>query len=590
VGQTGVDVRLLLIVNGTRFDQVLMDEMRSRSKLEVHYLKEASLPAALRYGRSVVATPFFAFLDDDDEYLPGALHLRVSCLLQDDRLAVVATNGYKRVEDADVLLYDRSRVPQGNYLDAILSRGNWLASGGAAYRSSQVGLEYFDGSTKYYEWTFLGFRLALDNLHILFINVPTFRLYDTPSSLQKTEAYKTASVHLTDAMLRLAMPKKILKRVQKLRLRAFHELCKYHRVKGDFAQAWGFHLRSLRMPSGFKYLPYTILLLLRVSYSRMGGPLTRAFLVGNKHFGERLKHQLEPLGCHLTVPAVIGRGTPLELLGSGADILYQVGGPRVAKGLRLICSLARIRIVMHWIGSDVTEALRSGSRQSKRDAKGIVHWADAPWLVEELRTIGVEAKLMPLFVSSRAAALPFPRGPFTVLIYLPDSRFDFYNGRMLMEVATSLPTVRFLVVGGKGVAVQRPDNVRFVGWVENMTPIYEQIHVLVRMPQHDGFSFMVAEALRHERYVIWNHKYPHVIKASTHAEVQNHLSHLKAVNDSGGLRPNQRGREYVLEQYSEAVSVRRISDGFKSIAATRRKIAGLREASRNAPYEASCAS
>ena len=36
---------------------------------------------------------------------------------------------------------------------------NWLASCGGLFRSDRVSIDYFDGVTRHYEWTFLAYSL-----------------------------------------------------------------------------------------------------------------------------------------------------------------------------------------------------------------------------------------------------------------------------------------------------------------------------------------------------------------------------------------------------------------------------------------------
>src|SRR5438105_4426493 len=60
LGQEGVDVDLVFVVNGKRFDQELADRLASRDRITVHFLDEPSYPAAVSYGRTLVKKEFFA--------------------------------------------------------------------------------------------------------------------------------------------------------------------------------------------------------------------------------------------------------------------------------------------------------------------------------------------------------------------------------------------------------------------------------------------------------------------------------------------------------------------------------------------------
>src|SRR3954471_16872615 len=93
--QEGVDVFVVMVVNGKRFDPALVQELRRfDERLSVHMLDEPSYPAACLHGRTLVTTEFFAYLDDDDEFLPGALRTRFAPMLEDPSVDFVATNGF----------------------------------------------------------------------------------------------------------------------------------------------------------------------------------------------------------------------------------------------------------------------------------------------------------------------------------------------------------------------------------------------------------------------------------------------------------------------------------------------------------------
>ncbi len=68
---------VLAVVNGSRVDADTLTAL-SEQPVQVDRQQEGSLPIALARGRSLVQTPFFGFLDDDDELLPGALDRRLA--------------------------------------------------------------------------------------------------------------------------------------------------------------------------------------------------------------------------------------------------------------------------------------------------------------------------------------------------------------------------------------------------------------------------------------------------------------------------------------------------------------------------------
>ena len=72
---------------------------RTFPRTRVERLEEASVAKAQQLGRRSSRTEFFCFLDDDDEYLPGAVSMRLNELRADSSVDVVVTNGFERIVD-----------------------------------------------------------------------------------------------------------------------------------------------------------------------------------------------------------------------------------------------------------------------------------------------------------------------------------------------------------------------------------------------------------------------------------------------------------------------------------------------------------
>ena len=90
-----VSVKLIIVVNGDRYDSSLFVELQKMTELRLHALSEPNVAAARRAGRELVDTEFFCFLDEDDVYLPGALRKRLAPLLEDPVLDAVVKSEYR---------------------------------------------------------------------------------------------------------------------------------------------------------------------------------------------------------------------------------------------------------------------------------------------------------------------------------------------------------------------------------------------------------------------------------------------------------------------------------------------------------------
>lgn len=235
-----------------------------------------------------------------------------------------------------------------------------------------------------------------------------------------------------------------------------------------------------------------------------------------------------------------------------ADALISFGGPGPNLALAEFARRRNIPIVVIWAGSDVTAAARNPGDLVLTRSQGFINLSDSPWLVDELRQLGIEAQYLPVTgVRSGGSYRPLPER-FSVLTYLPEPRRDFYGKDAVYAVARGMPDVEFSVVGNGGSDPQAPANVRFVGHVDDMRDRMDRSTVLLRLPEHDGKSMMVLEALARARHVVWNYELPGVRKVSNVSEALEALRDLFAQHQAGTLEPNTAGRVYALRNYSRA--------------------------------------
>ncbi|MBU6995347.1 glycosyltransferase family 2 protein [Ferrovum myxofaciens] len=258
-------VQILVVVNGQRFDSNLLETLKARSDIDVLQIFEGSSPKAQLIGRRHVSSEYFSFLDDDDEYLPGALDIRLSLLQQDITADLVVTNGFSSKNGNDRLTYSHMSNVK-NYPLKALFQENWLASCNHLFRSSGVPTKYFEDPHPYTEWTWLAYRLALDGKKIIASDVPTFRYNDTPGSLSKSSIFIMSSITLYGRMLSLNPKSDIVKIIRKRLCNAWHNVSVFELKSGHRTKAILAHLRSLTCHwSGLKFTSYTRHLLGNIS-------------------------------------------------------------------------------------------------------------------------------------------------------------------------------------------------------------------------------------------------------------------------------------------------------------------------------------
>lgn len=260
-----------------------------------------------------------------------------------------------------------------------------------------------------------------------------------------------------------------------------------------------------------------------------------------------------------------------------ADVIVRVGYPVGAPSIRgrtfdflwrALHAINPSALYLHyWIGTDVQSVTRYRAAGRLRSgvlerALGEMHAALAPWLVDELRELSIDAVYLPFdgldlpSVEEKDLVLP---GQFTVVSYIPDERWAFYGGAQLVEAACQLPQVRFVVVAGRGGWLRdRPGNVIFLGWRDDMVEVYKNSTVVLRLAEHDALGCTVVEGLAMARHVIYNYPVPFTTKVSFD-DVDGLVAAISGLWDkhaSGTLHPNLTGRRWAESTYDEGRLIR----------------------------------
>jgi len=256
VGQRGVRAVPLVVINGGDADPALRRQLENDPRCRVFHLERPHLPAALREGRRQVDTPWFATLDDDDEFLPGGLARRLAALAADPTLDLVVSNGIRRSASGDRLQVTDPDPVRRDPLRALLVQ-HWLMPGSYLARSDRVGIELFDEMPTYLENTYLALRFGLD-YRFAYLDEPTMiRHLDTPDSVSKSEAYLHGQFDALRRLLELPLPVDVRDGFRRRVAEVSHSASVRALAGGALRPAWAWHLRSLVARGGWRYLAYT---------------------------------------------------------------------------------------------------------------------------------------------------------------------------------------------------------------------------------------------------------------------------------------------------------------------------------------------
>lgn len=265
----------------------------------------------------------------------------------------------------------------------------------------------------------------------------------------------------------------------------------------------------------------------------------------------------------------------LRRLPERIDLLYIMFGWLDGNQLLsfLECSLYGIPTVIHWIGTDVWRAINSESLNVRMRLKwhtlssiyGITrkckHLAGAPWLVQELDSIGIKAAFIPVvnpLLDDSVQVHPLPDA-VRIVSYIPLGREEFYGEEKVLEAAKNNPDVKFIVVANS--PDRRPDhlpNVEYRARVprSEMEGILNHTTCYMRLTRHDGLSGGV-EALLRGRYWIFTYDHPYAYKATTTEEIQAAIDDVKLKTT-----PNYEGAQYVREHYSRSIVMSTLKNFF----------------------------
>lgn len=239
-----------------------------------------------------------------------------------------------------------------------------------------------------------------------------------------------------------------------------------------------------------------------------------------------------------------------------ADTVFRHWGTLTSSQALSVSIRLRKRVIQFWAGTDVLDVKEElkAEAPSRSLLEKCVHLCESPWTRDELAAMGVDAQLVPLAQIGSAVRDASIRDPdeFSVLGYVGQGRPDFFRLTELIRLAAAFPDVRFRVTGIDSAEARLPANLELLGWVDDMTSLYQHCVAFIRLPLHDGYSFSVREALAWGKYVISSYPYPHSLQATDYSSLEAHVRGLKTRFEHGELRVNWPGRDYVLREFDGA--------------------------------------
>lgn len=228
-----------------------------------------------------------------------------------------------------------------------------------------------------------------------------------------------------------------------------------------------------------------------------------------------------------------------------------------------------VPVIMNWVGTDVLksiEAFKSGNYRKDYISKAI-HFCEVSWIKDELKQIGVEAEIVNFAAfDKKYDATISPNKQFTALTYIPEKRSQFYGMLSILKIAEKVPEIQFVIAGTTANDFQPlPANVTALGWVSNMNEVFDDAHVCIRFPEHDGLSTFILEGLARGKQVIYKYPFDYCQVAKDEQELFERLKEFESQFKRGTWKINDGGINFIQTHFNENVIIGGLIDKFKKI-------------------------
>jgi hypothetical protein len=290
----------------------------------------------------------------------------------------------------------------------------------------------------------------------------------------------------------------------------------------------------------------------------------KVIVVGIPYFASKIAKNLtagDGKNAYLAIDASAGAWQKIRYVWHmiSAKVLYQVGGSNICGGTLRLAMLLNKQIVMHWVGTDVLnmqEAYKVGDVDADL-IRRTKHLCEVDWVQKELLDVGIQAEIAQIacFTDEIPTPPPFPK-IFSILSYMGKGREKFYGIDKLIDLAQSFPDIPIRIAGISQYSAPLPSNIELLGWVNDMVKEYRDCVLFLRLPEHDGLSFSVLEALSYGRYVGYTYSFRGTYKIADMSELRDLVQSMSELHSRGLLGLNNDGHKFIVECYLSGTVMR----------------------------------
>lgn len=227
------------------------------------------------------------------------------------------------------------------------------------------------------------------------------------------------------------------------------------------------------------------------------------------------------------------------------DLVYFGHGCHNVNPYLKISKFLNKKIICHWIGTDVLLA-KKNKKFYKVKRYIDYHFACSKLIKEELKELKIEAQeiaILPTNMNVNYSELPKEHG---IITYLPEGKEEFYGIEYVKHIAKKYSKINIYVVGNNKDSIGL-NNVKFLGKIsqDDMSKLYDNTTILLRLPKHDGLSLMLLEALIKGKEVIYCYDFPYTRHVTNKKQLDIEIEDILSKKP----KFNKLGHEYVIEYY-----------------------------------------
>jgi len=236
-----------------------------------------------------------------------------------------------------------------------------------------------------------------------------------------------------------------------------------------------------------------------------------------------------------------------------ADIVLSMNGVTDRSGSLDWAILLKKKIWMQWQGSDVLNAIKRKNNKTinLKYVNNSYQSTDASWLLKELNTIGIKCEINQFkWTEYKKQSDNYTK--ISVYSYMLEGKEDFYGWKRIENLAINNPEIEFKIAGTSGNQLKKHANVHFLSWLskDKFEKLRIDTPIFLRLPEHDGYSLSVIDALAAGNEVLWSTKHPNCY-FSKKEDDQKVFTEIVSKLKGNGLKRNIENIEFAYVNFSK---------------------------------------